>query len=465
MRTGDIILIVLFVYQADCRPEAYQGSKWRQQDRLLHSWETGINFKPFLKLNILDDQGVVVVSERPIDQFTCTIMQETGGKYDDRSTYVVDLNRVVDQYNKFKAIAPNVEVHYAIKANSDPYLSYIMAQLGAGFDCASKYEIEGVIDGLGVDASRIIYSNTAKSPESIQYAVDKGVELTIFDDVSELDNLADSKGDFKLLIRLLAEVTKASIPFTDKFGAMMNEVPYLLRQAKARGLDVIGVHFHLGEGLSDTQPFDEYIRKAKWVFDIGESLGFKMAVLDLGGGFVDYRNDSVVTVEETMGTVYRTMGQVFRGQRVRLLAEPGRYFAAGPFDLYVKIIKRRLPHHTETAEMVYYVTEPATGQLNNISYLPFDRVEPYFARDSCDCLSSNERPEYGDTYESLIYGPSCEPTDNFQAMPSLPLLNMGDMIKFPDKGAYSISDSNLFNGFQRPKVCYTIRPEHAHLLL
>ncbi|KAI1296685.1 Ornithine decarboxylase [Halotydeus destructor] len=463
-------IFVIFVAHA-CAAERARGDHqlltFREPgDKTLLRSDTGINFGPFRKLNVLGPKGVVV-SDQSIDEFTSKVLRKRGGKYEDRSTYVVDLNRVVDQYNKFKAIAPNVEVHYAIKANSDPYLSYIMAQLGAGFDCSSRYEIEAVIEGLGVDPSRIIFANTAKSPESIQYAVDRGVTFTIFDDVSELEKLADSKGDFKLLIRLLAEVTKASIPFTDKFGAMMEEVPCLLGQARDKGLDVIGVHFHLGEGLSSTKPFDEYIKKAKKVFRMGKKLGFNMTVLDIGGGFVDYPNAAVVTLEETMATVNRSLAEAFKGQAVRLLAEPGRYFAAVPFDLYATIIKRRLPHHTETTKMVYYVTEPATGQLNNISYLPYDLVEPYFASDRgqpfLNCPPANQSAG-DDEYESLIYGPSSEPADRYQRTPSLPLLNLGDRLRFPAKGAYSISSSSLFNGFQRPRVFYTIKPKYEHLL-
>ncbi|KAI1296687.1 Ornithine decarboxylase [Halotydeus destructor] len=312
----EILVIFLFAASlADTKLDIHEEVSWRHlPGKKLHSQDTGINFGPFRKLNVLDDEGVIVVSNLHISKFTELVLKQRNDKYDDRSTYVVDLNKVVHQYNKFKAMAPDVEVHYAIKANSDPYLSYMMARLGSSFDCASKVEIEAVIDGLRVEPSRIIFANTAKSPQSIEYAADKGVKLTIFDNVSELDKLARRKGDMKLLIRLLAVVKKAKIPFSDKFGAMMDEVPCLLRQAKERGLDVIGVHFHLGEGLANAQPFDDYVKKAKKVFDMGKKLGFKMAVLDIGGGFVSYPSYPGLSTEEMIATVNRSMAQVFKGE-------------------------------------------------------------------------------------------------------------------------------------------------------
>ena len=49
----------------------------------------------------------------------------------------------------------------AMKSNNDPALLSVMAQLGAGFDCASKEEIKTMVD-LGVSPERIIYAHPAK---------------------------------------------------------------------------------------------------------------------------------------------------------------------------------------------------------------------------------------------------------------------------------------------------------------
>ena len=54
-----------------------------------------------------------------------------------------------------------VSLFAAVKCNSDPGLLYVLAQLGAGFDCASKEEIRSILD-LGVTPERIIYAQPAK---------------------------------------------------------------------------------------------------------------------------------------------------------------------------------------------------------------------------------------------------------------------------------------------------------------
>ena len=51
---------------------------------------------------------------------------------------------------------------YAVKCNNDKVILKLLASLGCNFDCASKNEIESVLD-LGVSADRIIFANPCKN--------------------------------------------------------------------------------------------------------------------------------------------------------------------------------------------------------------------------------------------------------------------------------------------------------------
>lgn len=59
-----------------------------------------------------------------------------------------------------------------------------LAQNGASFDCASLGELRIVL-GLGVPASRIIYTNPIKTPTSLRYARKVGVSYFVFDNDEE----------------------------------------------------------------------------------------------------------------------------------------------------------------------------------------------------------------------------------------------------------------------------------------
>ena len=62
--------------------------------------------------------------------------------------------------------------------------------LGAGFDCASRAEIEQVL-GLGVAADRIIFANTVKMRSHLAFARLSGVAEVTFDDANELEKIRE----------------------------------------------------------------------------------------------------------------------------------------------------------------------------------------------------------------------------------------------------------------------------------
>lgn len=60
----------------------------------------------------------------------------------------------------------------------------------------------------------------------------------------------------------------------------------LLSAAKEHGLQVVGVSFHVGSGCRDPTRYDLALRDAKELFQLAEKdYGFKMRILDIGGGF------------------------------------------------------------------------------------------------------------------------------------------------------------------------------------
>lgn len=64
----------------------------------------------------------------------------------------------------------------------------VLATFGIGFDCASKNEIQKVLN-LGVDKSRIIYANPNKFISHIRYAAEMDIRVMTFDNESELHKI------------------------------------------------------------------------------------------------------------------------------------------------------------------------------------------------------------------------------------------------------------------------------------
>lgn len=101
-----------------------------------------------------------------------------------------------------------------------------------------------------------------------------------------------------------------------------------VQAAKAMGIDVRGVSFHVGSGATNPAAFSEAIALARAAFDAGAKLGFTMDVLDIGGGFCAgaFLPDGSVNMGGVPSAVNEALAKHFpEPSAVRIIAEPGRY--------------------------------------------------------------------------------------------------------------------------------------------
>ena len=231
-----------------------------------------------------------------------------------------------------------------MKSNPDPYVLRLLAALGTGFDCASHGEIAQVLE-LGVDPGRIVFANPCKPASFVRAAARRGVALMTFDNADELHKVARTHARAKLIVRILTDDSKSLCRLGAKFGAPLGAVAGLLAQARALGLDVVGVSFHVGSGCFDADAFGDAVVRAREAFELGAAAGYKFSVLDVGGGFEDSNF-------ERMAAVLRgAVGRWFPDRAaVRVIAEPGRFFVSRAFTLAANVIARRVPEETSDGD-------------------------------------------------------------------------------------------------------------------
>ncbi|CAN7940448.1 unnamed protein product, partial [Ixodes hexagonus] len=172
----------------------------------------------------------------------------------------------------------------AVKACADPVVLHAMNSYGVGFDCTNKLEMMAVLE-MGVSPDRVLCACTIKCPSHLKYASEHGVDLMTFDSAEELVKMKDQNARYALLLRVVASNVGSKVSFNEKFGAHPEEVEGVLQLAHKMGLNVVGVAFHVGASYSHPEIFAHSIAEAKMAFDIGTSLGFRMTILDIGGGF------------------------------------------------------------------------------------------------------------------------------------------------------------------------------------
>ncbi|XP_045540385.1 ornithine decarboxylase 1 [Papilio machaon] len=391
-------------------------------------------------MKVIEDEQRVRVMEGPwTPEAVIKEIVEEGGH--DEPFYVMDLGEVVARYHHWKELMPRVEPFYAVKCNDDKLLVSTLAALGAGFDCASKAEIE-MVTGLGVRPERIIFANPAKLASHIRYSSSVGVDLMTFDSETELVKIKQHMPHAQLVVRIRCDAAAARCPLGIKFGCdPVTEAPRLLKLAAVFGLRVVGVSFHVGSGAEENGVYARAIQYCRALFTLGAAAGHTMHLLDLGGGFPGHTGSSI---RETAQVINAALDANFSGCEVRVIAEPGRYFACAAYTLATMIYaKREVPAKEDDVEethTMYFMNDGVYGSFNCLLYdhqevtpVPLNTVE-------------------GTPHSSSFWGPTCDGLDCVVPRMRIPALPLGAWLVFRDMGAYTIPVASSFNGFPVPKV-------------
>lgn len=416
-----------------------------------------------MKQLLVNKSRVEVIKENPHSVVTNKV--NAHGREDKHDAFFVgDMGNVVQKYRTWIAHLPRVEPFYAVKCNDDPAVLAVLAELGTGFDCASKGEIQKVLD-LKVPSSRIIYANPCKQSSFIQFAAKHDVELMTFDNETELHKVKANHPNAKMVVRILPPVSdKCIAPLGMKFGCHPKQVPRLLQVAKELDVEVVGVSFHVGSGCYDASAYAAAVMSARTVFDMAEKEGFHFDLLDIGGGFPG-QTSAKLSFEEIATVLRPSLDRYFPEKMgVRIIAEPGRFFVASAFTLAVNIIATRSvtidpnpDDGTDKGEQMYmyYVNDGVYGSFNCIL---FDHM-PVEAS-----LLDPEKMLKEPLFKCSIWGPTCDGLDCIIKECMMPQMQTSDWMIFKDMGAYTMSAASCFNGMPKP-MCYYVIQEHNWCML
>jgi ornithine decarboxylase len=362
--------------------------------------------------------------------------------------FVVDLGQVVRQMDKWKRELPMVRPFYAVKCNNDLKLLQTLVSLGTGFDCASKQEFDTMLQ-MGVHPEDIVFANPCKQVSHIKAASDAGIKMVTFDNSFELPKIKENWPDAEVLLRITTDDSKSLCEFSSKFGASLDMCPTLIKQAKELGINIVGVSFHVGSGCGDAAAFTKAAYDAKKVFDMARDEGFEMKVLDIGGGFPG-DDDQEVSFEAIARLLRPALTEDFSD--VRIIAEPGRFFACASHTLVCNVFSKRIldkkdPATEEVSEETWlYINDGAYNSFNNILY-DHAVIKPYVL---------NEKALLRDHQVTTIFGPTCDALDCLNKQIRFPETHLGEWLYFTNFGAYTCSAGSAFNGFSTDRRVYIV---------
>lgn len=380
-----------------------------------------------------------------------------GQAQEDIPVALLDVSVLRRRAELWRRLLPRVEPFYAVKCNSHPTLVNVLWGIWqewgyGGFDCASPVEMD-TVQSLGVPLpDHVVYANPCKQGSAVEHARTAGVKWVVFDNSEELLKMQRLYPTAELLLRVQTDDSLAQCPLSNKFGASVSGCAGLLAHAKALGLNVVGVSFHVGSGCSEVGAFRSALARARAVFDEAINHGFEPTLLDIGGGFPGWDEPGNATFADHAADITEVLEELFPSRSTRVIAEPGRFFAATSQALLTTVVSVADAAHG----FRYYLNDGLYGSFNCLLYDHAEVPKPIILRDERVLDSVSAGPDLPCT----VFGPTCDGFDVVSEKLSLPKLQVGDRLLFKDMGAYTSAASTSFNGFV-PAATFTYRSQQS----
>ncbi|NWR57172.1 AZIN2 inhibitor, partial [Bucorvus abyssinicus] len=366
--------------------------------------------------------------------------------------FVADLGHIVKKHLRFLKALPRVKPYFPVKCNGSEGVIRLLAELGAGFACSNKAEIARV-QSIGVPADKIFYSSPCKQVTHIKYAASHSVRLMTFDNEVELSKVARSHPRARMLLGIAADSSSSAHP-SMTFGTTLKSCQQLLKTAKEQAVEVVGISFHLGSHGLEPQAFAQSVAAAQLAFEVGAELGYRMHVLDIGGGFPG-TEDTRAQFEEIAATVNSALDLYFpAGCGLEVIATPGRYYVTSAFTFAASITAREeVPAEQPGSDGRWdggtNLWAPAVG--------PSGWVEMRQATVTLGHPHPLQRPcPEHPSLSSSLQGPPGHAEDRIADGLELPELHVGDWLIFEDMGAYAVETTNPLGEGTLPQITYAM---------
>lgn len=355
-----------------------------------------------------------------------------------------------------KAAVGGGHVAFGTKAFANVAILRLLREEGIGADVASAGEL-AFARAAGFRGDELVVHGNNKDDAFLRDAAGEGATVVL--DAPDEAVLAAAAGVRRVLVRVTLGVdadTHEAIRtghHGSKFGLPPAQAKTLIEDALARGLDVLGLHVHVGSQLADFDAQAETIvRLASFAASCRDAMGWTARIADLGGGFgIRHHPDEHVADAASLAASATAMARTAFAEaglpEPEVWLEPGRSLVGhAGVTLYRVGAVKRLPGRTWAAI--------DGGMSDN------PRPQLYDARYTA--LSAARAGEAPDEVVSVA-GMHCESGDVLIDDVSLPSPRRGDLLAVPATGAYTLTMASNYNGVTRP-AAVLVRDGEARLI-
>lgn len=365
--------------------------------------------------------------------------------------YYYDMALLQDTLDEIKRCIAGFpfKVHYAVKANANATILEQIRRAGLGIDCVSGGELAAAISA-GFAGNEIAFAGVGKTDKEIAAGIDSDIFCFNVESLPEMEvinEIAASKGKVaRIAIRVNPNIDAHTHKYIttglneNKFGINVPQLDDVVDAALAmQNVELIGLHFHIGSQIRETEPFIMLCEKANELLQHLEARGVKLSIINVGGGlginYDDPDGDAIAGFNQYFG-IFKQHLKLREGQELHF--ELGRAVVA------------------QCGSLITRVTYVKTGIVKKFIIVDAgmsDLIRPalYQAHHKIENISATGTPT--ETYD--VVGPICESSDCFGTDETLPITHRGDLIALRSAGAYGEIMASRYNCREFPAAIYS----------
>ena len=367
--------------------------------------------------------------------------------------FAYDRHLITQRVALLRSLLPErLSLGYAVKANPMPAVVHLLASLVDSLDVASAYEMRVALD-TGTDASRVSFAGPGKTTAELEQAVASGVTIEI-----------ESEGEARRVVAAGEELgvrprvaVRVNPDFAvrgsgmrmgggpQQFGVDAEQVPQLLRELDAAGVDLLGFHVFAGsQNLSADLIVQAQTRTVELVLALAADAPQPVRYVNLGGGFgVPYfPQDQPLDIAAVAANLTRLVEDELAPALpdADLVIELGRYLVAEAGVYVTRVVDRKVSRGS-----TYLVVDggmhhqlAASGNLGQV-----------IRRNYPLAVAGRITAEPEET--ATVVGCLCTPLDLLGDRVELPRADVGDLVVVFQAGAYGLTASpTAFLGHPAP---------------
>lgn len=323
--------------------------------------------------------------------------------------FLIDLDKIKDNFLRFKRAFPDSIIGYSYKTNFHPGVLKKLNEIGGFAEVISPQEIY-FAEKTGVSMDKIIYNGVGRQDGDFERVLSKklfSININSIGELERLSTISDKKIDMGLRIDPELDIEEKKSFTKTKFGIKRKDLEKALKIIKENSnLKLKVLHASIGTNIINPS---HYVELFKLLDKISDK---KTEYLDLGGGFA---SESIMNEN---GTSISNFGKMINGvnkNKYKLIFEPGRHLVEDACYCIAKVL---------SVNDNWVITDIAGNFLVPLANANY-RID----------LSSGK-------YEYNFGGNLCFGADIIQKNVKSKKINAGDIIRVNNAGAYTFSMRN-----------------------